>query len=85
MQIPKPFSPPCPVSRRQRVRPLQTNSRLKTARRNDKGVYELRRFPPIRPGRAVEGLPLLSLKSDVLARALIKQLLCAGVLGLVVI
>ena len=56
-QIPK-LSPPCPVSRLQRVKSLQTNSMGKTARRNDKGVCELRRFPPIRLGRAVEGLPL---------------------------
>lgn len=54
MQIPEP-SPPCPVSRRQRVKSLQTNSLGKTARRNDKGVCELKRFPPIRLGRAMEG------------------------------
>lgn len=60
MQIPKP-SLPCPVSGRQRVKSLQTNSVGKAARRNDKGVCEFRRFAPTRLGRATEDLPLLYL------------------------
>lgn len=74
MQIPKP-SLPCPVSRHQGVTSLQTNSTGKPARRNDKGVCEFRRFPPIWLDRAVDHL-FLTWISDTLARALIKQLLC---------
>lgn len=79
MQIPKP-SPPCPVSRRQRVMSLQTNSMGQPARRTDRSVCELR-FPPIGLGRPRKISLFLTWISDALARALIKQLLCARVLG----
>lgn len=38
---------PCPVSRRQCAMSPQTNSMGKPARRDDRGVCEGRRFPPI--------------------------------------
>lgn len=65
--IPK-LSLPCPVSRHQWVMSLQTNMR-KPARRNDKGICQLRRLLPVRLDWAIKEFPLLDLDSNTLSRA----------------